>query len=494
MPRSGAKVVDFFWEVHRAWFEQQYQDANISNSKRRAKKAWKQLAKLRGPEDKSTRLRYQDESNTAAGVRDQYDAIPPARALPGRKAPECTKFCCVVLVAEPEPDIPDPEIPHYVLMAHVRSEEPLGNLDENTEVAGQDGAVWKVGPILPGKANDKVVLWWRWDEENGYTEPIVVLKQQVFRPGPWMKHVVDANVVHARLNEAQDPDQPSFVQMIHSKAYEDKLVTRKWIDLTPYGDGQDIIRTALDTNLPELYIWRIFDVLVNACLVMRDGSTEGAQPGWREVIYRDWKPTNIGFIDPPERVAGQWRNRKHPDDIWPYPVLIDMEDVAEISDEKRNPIDYAGLGTLGFVPPELMVVTDPAARFQVSSKTNVWGLGATIYGFMEKGRAPTVGRPGTGETSQLHNFFEEDALGKLKSRWLWAEAPDEDEPRLCTLVRRCLSFRAEDRPSLEDLRDEIRAMISGIEEIGVDGLDDGDVLGFTKLEKFYPRSDDEDDG
>lgn len=249
----------------------------------------------------------------------------------------------------------------------------------------------------------------------------MVLKDTYISDNNWRdrRYWYDVNTpldcyIHEALSNV--PNARNIVGLLGFRLYDSKRMYRLYMEYCCHGDlltlilrhrKRDGLRdehgVRLSPKIPEPAIWYIFEALVAAALVMNWGSLTAWVPkGWRKVIHRDIKPTNV-FLGSP-----------HPE-IWPtYPVpkLADFGLSICFEDGHRSAvIDQSG--TEGYRAPE----QEGHHRAEASSATNVWAIGLT--------------------TMCLMNLDPDLWLTDFRSG-------DRDEPQLCDTI-------AEYSPALQDL-------------------------------------------
>lgn len=195
-------------------------------------------------------------------------------------------------------------------------------------------------------------------------------------------------------------------------------------------------------QMPKPFLYYVFQMLVEAAMVMKQGSSSAASPaqGWTdEIIHRDLKPDNI-LLDVPD-------GSHFP--IYPRPLVGDfgLSFLTSESDE-TNPYFWArAAGTHGFMPPEATSYEDsenkkPVDDFKMLSPCNVWGIGATMLSLME---------PKLDMDEQQPTYVPG---GTFKP-----EVPDEAKARygngFCRLVSDCLNFEPDRRLPLRMLQERI---------------------------------------
>lgn len=200
---------------------------------------------------------------------------------------------------------------------------------------------------------------------------------------------------------------------------------------------------------------------------------------WAEVLHLDIKPSNIVLG---ELNLGDAHSTQHK---WPKILVTDFGISAEIQAEFSNPKDYAGRGTPGYKAPEQFrqINRDRIAypEQQLTSKTNVWGVGAVLYDLCNPSSIDgdyASGGPCWREESgkkrrrhihvELGNRFPGDNLDPDELEWRKIPAkretghqgPEEEKhvysEALRALIAQCLEYFPDNRPTIERLLVDIR--------------------------------------
>ncbi|KAK3708746.1 hypothetical protein LTR37_011267 [Vermiconidia calcicola] len=198
--------------------------------------------------------------------------------------------------------------------------------------------------------------------------------------------------------------------------------------------------TVDNRRIPEPVIWSFFTDLVNACLLLHHGGVDASEavPGWKSIVHRDIKLDNI-WLDAPD-IALRFPS-------YPKARLGDFGLAIRTSDtDLNNPLAYNDdVGTPNWKAPEQLPFVDkdtmqPSPIGRLGGRTNIWGIGAAIIRLMRRDAAPSGPSFGT-------KIPDMPKLGK----GVCAFYSDE----LCSLVRQCVQFKPNDRPTLRDLKRQI---------------------------------------
>ena len=135
-------------------------------------------------------------------------------------------------------------------------------------------------------------------------------------------------------------------------------------------------------NIPEPFIWSVFEAMTEACLLMENGTSQKmARPpaAWWQIVHRD-----IG-------INNTWLDAADPDDFPSYPraVLGDFGTCILTKDvDIMNPNHYAdNNGTAGYMAPEQTnTVNNTTGETQLVGRlqgwTNIYNVGKTIQALM----------------------------------------------------------------------------------------------------------------
>ncbi|KXT13342.1 hypothetical protein AC579_6033 [Pseudocercospora musae] len=226
-----------------------------------------------------------------------------------------------------------------------------------------------------------------------------------------------------------------------------KYILTLYSPFCAHGDLAGIIdkSVASGTPLPEPFLWAAFLHLVEACMIMRNGSLgQGLVPDWYYVIHRDIKPGNIFIDGPGERFPA-------------YPTLkvADFGLATETyKDDPNNPSQYnGGSGSAPYRPPEQLNkkrrLADSGTPEQELEEprlwewTNVYAIGVVMY-------------------QMYHNWellkAEQKYLVPNEADWYMSNPSVTRSPNLQKYIARCIRRKPERRTGLDKLYDKLQKM------------------------------------
>lgn len=219
--------------------------------------------------------------------------------------------------------------------------------------------------------------------------------------------------------------------------------------------------------IPEAFLWRVFLSLAVTGLVMQKGSadpTNEPNDEWtREIVHRDLKPSNI-FLDEPTEDHFQ---------SYPTPRMGDFGiSVKTHKDDILNPeIFHHYRGTKGFEPPEQAPYKDLRnAKRIIQPKqlaaSNVYGAGMIMLALMTLRRSF--------EARQWLGAGEQDT--HMVDSADWRDATSNYTESLRALVQSCIQYHIEQRPTFEEMLDQIESVIMDMEFKVVDDDTDQNVV------------------
>lgn len=201
-------------------------------------------------------------------------------------------------------------------------------------------------------------------------------------------------------------------------------------------------------RLPEPFLWRAFDALAEAGIAMERGNInlqEAPSAAWEPIIHRDLKPGNV-FLN--GGTAGEFA-------AYPTPVLGDFGlAIYSGPNDPFNPKAYLECGTHGYFAPEQRDMYDrgtgyqPAYQPRLTEKTNVWEVAKTIMDLMnlEETDQPRFCIT-QNEDADFECYFNAHGLRYSKT--------------LRKLVKKCLAYVPDDRPSFVELKRMIGRQTGG---------------------------------
>jgi serine/threonine protein kinase len=269
-----------------------------------------------------------------------------------------------------------------------------------------------------------------------------------------------------------------------------------------------------EPRVSEAFLWHVLRSLIDASLVLERGNDKPADKGtWNEIIHRDISLANIFAGYPLDDDGSPNATRKAPllaptpqtltmqvpfyaatTPTWPQIYLADFDQsffsLQEDPDAYQdNPTHYVSQGLIrdgidnpdsGRYAPELFdnfyriedesVSTDvfqgiyDRPEWKITSKCNVWQIGAVMFSLLQSFRAP-ADAPHFDRVEPFRNI----AIGhkrivngrrytdeQLKTNVLTAGICLNYSEQLRSIVRRCLAWSPAARPSLEELRGIVR--------------------------------------
>jgi serine/threonine protein kinase len=232
-----------------------------------------------------------------------------------------------------------------------------------------------------------------------------------------------------------------------------------YIEYCPNGDGNKLldhywalnvtnqIQNGQQQNIciPEPAIWHIFNSLIKAGLTMQGVFMNDNDHVNAEVVHLDLKPDNIFLgnyppTDPDDDDSSNFA-------MYPTCKLGDFGMATYRYLAERRSTAYIGRGTGGFFTPEQRHQYHGPKRPHLNAKTNVWGVGITVMALMNLNTAAgnlQFRQAATDETDpMLVPDFTPAAIAGYSAQ-------------LRRLVRECVQYRQDDRPSFTALLEYVR--------------------------------------
>jgi len=199
-----------------------------------------------------------------------------------------------------------------------------------------------------------------------------------------------------------------------------------------------------DSYIPEPAIWHIFNSLVKAGLSMEQVSVDKDDPfhdqRLGEVVHLDIKPENVFLGDYPPNDPDAHNNFA----IYPTCKLADFglstyQSLAKKSHVRKK---YIERGTPRYFAPESKPEYHGKHRPHLNAKTNVWGVGITVMALMNL--------DGGAGYLEFREAAEDELDPSLVPDFMPAAIAQYSTP-LRNMVRACLQYRQDDRPSFKSL-------------------------------------------
>ncbi|KAF2818653.1 kinase-like protein [Ophiobolus disseminans] len=418
----------------------------------------------------------------------------------------------------------DPGFPHLDL-AEIKKDAQLKNtwLDTRPHLVPEDDQEkdWRGVRYLGAGGFGAAGLWVDLDGTNNIVDRMVIKETKSHRPRTWRDPRMwrDRTPQEIRIHELvedrriADPDMcHHLVHMRNSRLFMRRRKYRIYLDFYPGGSLDDAIsyhdenwgrpkaRINETRYLPEAYIWYVIKALVEACLVLRKGTTN-AQPieGWKPITHLDLQLPNVllGWQEEADvqnkSASAKGKERAvAPDDTNPflspvYPVLTDFG-VSFFSPDNNNnnnngyplsdnPDDYILGRPESRYPPEKQLQSADNPIF-LGEPADVWGIGRIAWQLITNRslthgpvRDPPMedvsGRqyPVFLSSNNPLNSVKNDANTTLRDDGYFPAA-SRYSIKLREVVSECLNFNTQHRPRLERLHED------ATEELAVQGIED----------------------
>ncbi len=253
--------------------------------------------------------------------------------------------------------------------------------------------------------------------------------------------VDNPQVVHRMLTEAKVVNDIHHPNIVDVTDFVDQVQPRRVALVMEYiaGPGVDSLRS--DVPIPWRQALGIARQLVDAVAAAHRAG----------VIHRDLKPENLLLATDP-------REASH---VIPQLKVVDFG-IAKVAGPNvgHQTATQTMLGTPAYMAPEQIAQSPPP-----SGATDVFAVGEILYELLAGARAYRAARLADVVRQKLRGEIPDLPLPSIPGR----EA-------LEALIRRCLAFRPEERPTL----DEVVALLDALQSAPVEDLED-DVVGATTV-------------
>ncbi|KAF2768835.1 kinase-like protein [Teratosphaeria nubilosa] len=311
----------------------------------------------------------------------------------------------------------------------------------------------------------KAALWCDIDPENGRILRRMVRKDTPYSQsmwqsptwwqGPLSNRAPKEYYIQTLLNRRDE--RARIAQVFAYEVDETRMVSRLYMPYCIYGDLSSFSKNyaRIGEDIPEPFMWWVFETLVDAALVMQHGgnSPSDAQHrdrhvAWQQIVHNDLKPENI-FLDAAyESTPGYKR--------YPSSLVADFGIAAfQAEDDPMNPQKTRSGGTNGYKAPEQIDfkridpdIASAVDQWKLSSHTNVWGIGAIMAALATK------------QSFQQGSESQYIRGGVLIPGWRTVSPRQlrvSDE--LHEAILQCLRTRPSERPTLEQLKTHIHDFI-----------------------------------
>ena len=187
-------------------------------------------------------------------------------------------------------------------------------------------------------------------------------------------------------------------------------------------------------EVPEQFLWYLFECLCIAGLVLEQGDSEtNPVVDWNTIVHRDMKMANV-FLSLPSETHYR---------CYPVPKLGDFGAAITLPASSGRIPDGVGLdtrGTLGNMPIEqnFDLMYDQGRDWPITSKANVWGVANIVASLMIKSEG----------FAELETFSEhKEPVFNATHRY---------SQELRDLITGCMRFDPNDRPDLRRVLADIR--------------------------------------
>ncbi|GAB7364664.1 hypothetical protein MBLNU230_g5466t1 [Neophaeotheca triangularis] len=222
--------------------------------------------------------------------------------------------------------------------------------------------------------------------------------------------------------------------------------------------------------LPEPFLWATFESLAKACLVFEQGALTRtlSSTWWEGIVHNDLKDSNIFLGD---RVDNdKWKS-------YPEALMADFDRCFIIPRmNPDNPERWTGMvGTPNWIPPESDLIKNgrlpvTEAAFEISPKSNIWGIGAIMARLMQL-RRPHYG---------VRDYDPDD----LSKRQDWVEPfPGKYSRELVEAVIKCVKWDPAQRPLASQLVQYIEVCVDESGRNLGRGMRSGPALEFDPFKK-----------
>ncbi|CZT25262.1 uncharacterized protein RCC_10991 [Ramularia collo-cygni] len=197
--------------------------------------------------------------------------------------------------------------------------------------------------------------------------------------------------------------------------------------------------TEVERPVPEPFIWKLFEDLVNACVILDRGDVDPGGASWDPIVHRDMKLDNIFLSDPGKSFC--WYPTAKLGDFGPAMFVLpnDRRTVAQLS--------HVEVGTPQSRPPEQLnsTLAGSAGVWPMSTQSNVWGIGFLMWRLIQRRQAGCEREDETGfrDDRRTPDDFNDEARAEFS-------------PDLLTLIMDCVQYLPINRPTLYDVQRRVR--------------------------------------
>lgn len=348
---------------------------------------------------------------------------------------------------------------------------------------------WKLGEGLFGTAD----LWVKQNTKGKIMDRVVVkdtTMQPKFWKDPclWINGLPDDQTsipteIQSLYNLRPRIGSSSVVRIRNWRIDRPDHIHRIFMEFCPRGDAESLIlpenlyrkharfdKANIAVNvkeqgvfIPEPLLWFFFETLTKAALLMERGELNAQGPApWDLIVHRDMKLENIFFGS---NTSGICRGNPEPKlGDFGIAIIAPSKAIPPKKDQdgnkvERQPQDIEEMGTVGNKPPEQYekymekaTSTKANQRFEpFSTLTNMWGVGINMYSLVACKH---------GLTAHFTALHAAKSWRLQESDW---DVPEFDasarahySDELLDLIRECLEYDPNNRPSPDDVMRTIR--------------------------------------
>ncbi|KAG9193994.1 hypothetical protein G6011_04029 [Alternaria panax] len=394
-----------------------------------------------------------------------------------------------------------------------------------------DESHWHGMKLLATGGYGAAGLWVEVDATNNISDRMVIKEANTFTksawrdPKNWRDRLPREIRIHELLEERRAVDPAMCRHIIRLRAHRLFMRLRRYrlyLDYYAGGDLNCAMKQCADNwkdgkdganedmIIPEGFVWYTIKALAEACLLLQNGTTsEIPVDGWRPITHLDLRLPNVLLnLNNPlayegmRKTAAGSSNSADADSAEEHPVVPVLADFGisffspksdgcPISD---NPDQYITSVDTRY-PPEMHQQAEPY-DIRLGEKTDVWGIGNIAWTLIANRQddagpfrceswTPSATFAGWDGHVPLaiqcdRNNARHDDSDVLMAYSKTNPAANEYGPQIKELVRTCLNYEQDDRPTLKEIIAEAEQFLSDPDNhTFVDQIHDKDGLNLT---------------